>query len=1269
VIAVLRIRIHRGNVELMDAGDHDAAEQGPLGGPSLESLAKSHPMLVTEFRDLEPVGTAASFSGLLTAPQLQANCYRLEYLVHLALAYCEGDSHPNQALVQRSFKILGDGFCGMAEDPAEDVFVALVNTPRGNFRVFEGIREGNSFHLQRILNVVESMPPKPPFKGVQEAVEALLKISDAVAERAGLTQGTLGQEMPLRAVPKGLLHQVSSRRRLIQFSRSDLEHLRVAQPLLSAFEFRPGLRDAIMSQSPGHTEIERRPVLIDGDIAYLLLPTAVGSAITRLVIDSVLSMGLGTAFERALADDFAKLLGNAPLLGGRSGAPIQFRQISHGRAASIIREVDPGRFLQLVLLVDGLDGFQESGLIGHNPDPEGWGTVFREYMVQAAATTSGQPGFRGGVSLLVACGFGRAALCGYRAELPKAWRAESVPAHDLVTLSWLSEFNALSLWRLLDAQEAVKREGVALVNVNGLLNLLAWSRHLHGHLVPHGQLSDLASSQVPTMIVIQQNMLRNLRHEAMLERSPRRVPDVNGRWVKAIKLDKTYFEEESRLPLYGSEEDLLRGELRGVYLAPNRPWWLEIGAPPGTPIDSIFEHWKMLCMWIGRAAPVLDKAYSNLPPGPIQFHVAFKELAGTARGFIAAKGENELRMLLTVSAQPGDPRVWIDVAPGYQDGFSQPENVAERLLVEAMVVGASQVAGEASDLAKCGGLVSEICPNSEARGIHRFEARHFRDYVHSELDRAPVLIDEMDDATYRLGLGWRVRSRDNNTELSDPKACTSLLNDVVQVVLNDICEALHGLDRRSFVMKVLLNHERAALDRDHWNRTTQAILALHNDKEAAARAIVDRHGRLNGCCTACRILLEAAVCECPLSGGAIPGELDLSRLMALAMLAYYLGGWSDAIHWGAAAPRVKITALGDVHMDHTFMDAIYEPFGRSYAETDINRALKSYAALYNSGKAHVSAADAFEFRFLDAWTAEFGIPLDGILAFVQALEEACLEPPKAVSELRRSALAGTLATAAEIPYQTALDTLALFTLAAKPGWRTSSPPFADKDWYPWRFRRRLSVLRRPFLEVDSAEDPVIAFAPGLVGESFRAIVTRFESGEILPSQAVSSAMQQWIGHANNVQRTEFNSSVAARMEELGWRVKKEITLTGLLGHPLDRNYGDIDVLAWRPEVGRVMAIECKDVQFNKTLGEVAEQLADFRGEIRPDGKPDHLKRHLNRLHVLETHSALVAKKLKLSSPVKLEGHLVFRNPVPMRFAWERMASKVRLSLFSELDRL
>src|SRR3954465_4610363 len=98
---------------------------------------------------------------------------------------------------------------------------------------------------------------------------------------------------------------------------------------------------------------------------------------------------------------------------------------------------------------------------------------------------------------------------------------------------------------------------------------------------------------------------------------------------------------------------------------------------------------------------------------------------------------------------------------------------------------------------------------------------------------------------------------------------------------------------------------------------------------------------------------------------------------------------------------------------------------------------------------------------------------------------------------------------------------------------------------------------------------------------------------------------------------EFSSEVAARLRELGWKVEKtKLRVTELLGKKFDKDYGDIDVLACNESTGRVLLIECKDVQHRKTDGEIAEQLLDFRGELGADGKPDLLLKHLNRVELI-----------------------------------------------------
>jgi hypothetical protein len=235
-----------------------------------------------------------------------------------------------------------------------------------------------------------------------------------------------------------------------------------------------------------------------------------------------------------------------------------------------------------------------------------------------------------------------------------------------------------------------------------------------------------------------------------------------------------------------------------------------------------------------------------------------------------------------------------------------------------------------------------------------------------------VFVDTLDDAASRIGLGWRVRSRDSNPEISGVRECTSYLNDVVRVALDDLCASLRTLDRRLFVKAVLENHEATASDRDIWKQTARAILAMHNDKTAAMQTIVKHHARLNTSFLATRILLEAAICECPVERGNIPGQLDLSRAMAQVVFCHHVGGWSDSIHWGAMEPRVKVTPLGDVHVNHSYIESVYEPFGRAAAEADVKHAAESYGKLYAPLKTAPSVGNVLDSQFLDAWATEFG---------------------------------------------------------------------------------------------------------------------------------------------------------------------------------------------------------------------------------------------------------------------------------------------------------
>lgn len=175
-----------------------------FGAVPLDTVAREHSGLFSEVAAFDPLRLACSFGGLLTEPSLQSNCVRLEALVHLSLATANGTRKPSERIVAQLFEGVESGTLGCLEDTAEDVFVSLIVTPRGNFRVLEGIWESAGFHTQRVLNALELIPRGPRYDYMRECVYALLKFSDMVCDRAGLTRFAPGNPNPEEKMSKNV---------------------------------------------------------------------------------------------------------------------------------------------------------------------------------------------------------------------------------------------------------------------------------------------------------------------------------------------------------------------------------------------------------------------------------------------------------------------------------------------------------------------------------------------------------------------------------------------------------------------------------------------------------------------------------------------------------------------------------------------------------------------------------------------------------------------------------------------------------------------------------------------------------------------------------------------------------------------------------------------------------------------------------------------------------------------------------------------------------
>ena len=403
-------------------------------------------------------------------------------------------------------------------------------------------------------------------------------------------------------------------------------------------------------------------------------------------------------------------------------------------------------------------------------------------------------------------------------------------------------------------------------------------------------------------------------------------------------------------------------------------------------------------------------------------------------------------------------------------------------------------------------LLDEIVPCPSARQTHAFPTREFRHFVRGSVPAKPIKILPLDNATLKIGLGWRARDFPEGSWVEGRKKCTAYLNQLVERLTGELLRDLRQFSRQALVDLCLMNYESASNDRDRWRRTAAAVEALKNDKEAARRVIVDHEHELNAALEGSRIIAEMALAECSVEGGRKPGRIDLSRLMTQALQIMHLGGCSDAIHWEAMEPRIKIAPLGDVLMNLEFHEHVLESFGRTLTAATVQNAIGEYPEHYAKPK-EPDDGPQLDPEFLAALNAEWGVSLDDVLTMLTFLEELGLEEGSAIVKRRMSDLLEVNTARVELGPETVHRLLETFSSKPRGQWDKVGRPYDEKDVQLWRFKRRLSLLRKPLIQLDSSSDPLIAFAPGMVREALNYQVRMFYHGELSYDRLFSREMK------------------------------------------------------------------------------------------------------------------------------------------------------------------
>lgn len=1186
--------------------------------------------------EYSPLESAALFSSLLLDSNFQSNAVTLEKAVYLCLSECTGKRIPTKRYIKNIFESIHSSGLGMMEDPAEDVAASLLWFFGKSYKVLLGGWEGCIQQTQAFLNATEQAAKKNGCAELCNTIHAQLIASDTVLSRFNVPINAVTADYPLKALKSRDIQEIN-----VVLELLDVTSLEQSEklPLCPQSKW-PGLSSAV----PGNTALEGAPFVSISNRRYLILPTAITLSIRRAIFSFFVESEMQDAFKRELLKSYTNMLKQISIFGETDlkNIPIHFQKIPNQKdflfAQSSI-EFDSGYHYLFLFLSDALEGFENNWFqetLYCEKDINDFLAERIEVFYQSISKGNPDAKF---CTFIVPCGYGRGLGVAWDFK-KKDWLIESVPFHDLITLSQDSDCNAYRMWRLVEAVDILRKYEGRIHNVNGLLNLYGYVKENDFSILNHSGSIDMEANSL--QIFVGTNFQKTIRESVLQDEDIKIVKHLEYGYITVKRgYPHSLFNQNDMRDIYcplNMKRDLLQIVIcnKGIEL------WIEQDVTERVEMALQVQLFQAYIKWASKVVKALlslNVIFDHIKV--IRLEIEYPNDHG--KPCLKVKGESVLN---SSSFELDDGILECSYNESLYHGFHLSENISEKSLLRPFILkackGNEKLFNDISQM---------VFKNKYARYAHFFQSNSYSENIIGSFEHeTPITLEVAADNNTKFGLGWIDGNRPKHNIIEGKNNCTQYLAQVVGTTWEKLRNKLKVINKPQLLELLFRNIELCDLHRNRWARTFKANLNLIDDKENLYQVASKEVGLLNGASIASRLLIEMALCESPAREGRKAGRMDVQELQSYAMTMHVLGGVSDAINYDAIKPKIFISLFGDLIYDHDFEDLIVERYQYGLQETKFNSAVRKHKELFNVERQYVASKEevesGFDKQFWAAWIQEFGFDINEGIDFINVIQSYGYDQEKLVFKLDRQDLYGVFSDWEKSTVDAVIDCL---TLSSRKIWTKIPKPYKSSDWQPWRYKRRYSMAFKPLVYLK--EEEVFIISPQhLLRGYFHLLRNAFEA-TIDENHFHSKKMIVWNGTKKAKEGLVFNSEVAALFDQGDWVVEEEVKLTKILNKKL-KDFGDVDVLAWHKTKNIVLAIECKDLEVAKTQGEIARQLAEFKGKVNSKGKGDRLHKHIIRLDELNNNIAGVAAYCgnKNAEETKVIGMVVFSFIVPMNFA-------------------
>lgn len=606
---------------------------------------------------------------------------------------------------------------------------------------------------------------------------------------------------------------------------------------------------------------------------------------------------------------------------------------------------------------------------------------------------------------------------------------------------------------------------------------------------------------------------------------------------------------------------------------------------------------------------------------------------------------------LSVESDPETQTIRLRIPEGFLNEFHQAENLAEQHIVRSVIQGAAHLAGQELSSDILDALVLDTV-KAGARYFHVTNVNAVEHVVAEPRRPDPEFIENEDTALLEVGLADLVLAQRpaGVTKITGTEAARKFLHDIVEKIWERIEGRLANLDHRAVVSVCFAALDEVNRDEFRWTLSTRALLSLDEDEPFAQAELQSRLSKLAIASLANRLIIETSQYACPAEGGSVICRADHGLLLAEFELLLRMAAHCDAVGNGFIEPAVTIHPNGEIEVDGSFYEEVFSPYLTKRTDDTIAKAYERYEEFFPRPEPEQTPESAQRLaNFGKVFAAEYGFRFEILFDLAHAFEEIAVKGNQTCGLINEREFVELLTTGLHLTRGQAGTILKRFSLPVRRAWNLDLPPgLLKSDVFPWRFRRGLSLYAKPLVKLSDPPNSWIVSASHL-RIAVRYILENIERGRFPQRHFRSADMKRFIGEIAHKKGHEFAAKVSAAMRGAGLSVQSEVNMTAL-GAPAAPDLGDVDVLAWDLEAGKVFIVECKRLIEAVTVTEAVQRLEEFKGDPT---EADRLTKHLRRVDWLQENPNGIGSITDIPvDRVELVPLLVTSDLVPMQFLKE-----------------